>query len=333
MVIFNHENLQHLFVIPFPVTGSTFMLLGKYSFYGVFEAAAVLPAFKGSTFRGVFGVALKKVVCALRQQECAACLLRGQCIYARIFEAPSGPGAGQPSPPHPFVIEPPLTEKSQFQPGDRFEFDLLLFGWANEYLPYFVYAFEEMGKIGLGRRLDGKRGSFKLERITVDEKIIYQSQDGLLIKHPPQVLELPESGPDQGTEQTLTVHLQTPLRLKFQNTLQAQLPFHVLMRAVLRRIASLNTHFGIGEPPLDYRGLIARAQKIEIIRADLHWHDWKRYSNRQDQAMLMGGMTGSITYGGRLAEFQPLLAYAEKVHLGKGTTFGLGKIRVKQDMV
>jgi hypothetical protein len=41
-----------------------------------------LPEYKGSTFRGGFGYAFKKVVCALRARECPECLLRGKCIYS-----------------------------------------------------------------------------------------------------------------------------------------------------------------------------------------------------------------------------------------------------------
>jgi len=120
----------------------------------------------------------------------------------------------------------------------------------------------------------------------------------------------------------------TPLRLKFQNHLQAELPFHVLVRACLRRVSLLFTCFDRGEPPLDYKGLIARAQEVEVVRTSLRWFDWPRYSQRQDQAMLMGGLVGSITYQGNLGEYTPLLRFAEKVHLGKATTFGLGKVRV-----
>jgi CRISPR/Cas system endoribonuclease Cas6 (RAMP superfamily) len=90
----------------------------------------------------------------------------------------------------------------------------------------------------------------------------------------------------------------------------------------------LNQHFGDGEPKLDYTGLVARAHEVKIERADLRWFDWKRYSNRQEQSMLMGGMIGEITYRGDLTEFLPLLRYCEKVHLGKATTFGLGQIQV-----
>lgn len=40
----------------------------------------------------------------------------------------------------------------------------------------------------------------------------------------------------------------------------------------------------------------------------------------------MGGMVGTVTYEGGLGECLPLLDFAEKAHLGKGTSFGLGKI-------
>lgn len=304
------------------------MLFEKYHFRGVFTDPAILPPFKGSTFRGVFGVALKKVVCALKQQECSSCLLRQQCIYARIFETQSEPGSGHPSPPHPFVIEPPLTEKTHFQPGEDFAFTLLLFGWANDYLPYFIYAIEAMGQLGMGRSIAGKRPGFKLASVAVDKKIIYRQDDHLLLKHTPATLQLPDFPAARTGVAAVTVALETPLRLKYRNTLRAELPFHILIRAALRRLAALNQHFGASEPPLDYRGLVGRAQEVQIVSQNLSWHDWRRYSNRQDQALLMGGMIGQVTYTGELTEFIPLLHYIEQVHLGKATTFGLGKLRV-----
>jgi len=45
--------------------------------------------------------------------------------------------------------------------------------------------------------------------------------------------------------------------------------------------------------------------------------------------MLMGGISGSITYSGDIGEFLPVLRICEEVHLGKQTTFGLGKIRIE----
>jgi hypothetical protein len=307
------------------------MLYGKYKFHLILESEAILPPFKGSTFRGIFGMALKKVICALKRQECADCLLRDRCIYTTMFEIPSGPGLeGQPSPPHPFILEPTLSMKTHFQPGDDFEFSLILMGRYNDHLPYFVYAIDQMGRIGIGKRISGKRAQFLLKQISVGSRIIYDSSEKKLIKADLESLSLDgliKEG-DNRPISRISMELRTPLRLKSENRFQADLPFHTLVRAALRRVALVNNHFGDGEPVLDYGGLVGRAEKVETENSTLRWFDWKRYSNRQEQSMLMGGLVGEVTYRGDLSEFVPLLRYCEKVHLGKATTFGLGQIKV-----
>ncbi len=87
--------------------------------------------------------------------------------------------------------------------------------------------------------------------------------------------------------------------------------------------------YGEGEPLLDYPGLVKKAQTITTADKNLAWYDWQRYSFRQDKKMLMGGMTGSVTYEGKISEYLPLIDFCEQVHLGKQTTFGLGKIKAE----
>lgn len=313
------------------------MHYGRYVFSCVFEDDAILPPYKGSTLRGIFGHALKKVVCALKKQDCKDCLLVARCIYPAIFEIlpPSGLPTGQKrivSPPHPYVIEPSLNDKTNYQRDDSLDFTLLIFGTANEYLPYFIYAFDQMGQMGIGKRIDGKRASFFLKQVTIDNNLIYSKSSGKIQKQP-SLLDLFLHIPQQASnsrDSSIQIKLETPLRLKYQNTLNADLPFHVLTRAMLRRISSLFEYYGGGEPKLDYRGLIARAKDVAVKESHVGWYDWRRYSNRQEQAMMMGGMTGSITYYGQLEEYLPLLRFCEQVHIGKQTAFGLGKIAVRQ---
>lgn len=298
------------------------------------ENDAVLPSYKGSTFRGVFGLALKKVVCALKQQDCINCLLRGKCVYASVFETSLAIADGKgkkriAAPPHPYVIEPANSTKTHYAKGEPFDFALVLFGEANDYLPYFIYAIEQMGSIGIGKKIEGKRAGFELKCVTTDSEDIVYSSDDKKIREGSFTRDLLL---EELTEpvHALEVTLETPLRLKFQNRLEADLPFHILTRAVLRRISSLFNYHGKGEPPLDYRGLVKRAKDVEITNSSLEWYDWKRYSNKQDQSMLMGGITGKVCYSGTLDEFVPLMKMCESLHIGKQTTFGLGKIRIKE---
>lgn len=305
------------------------MRYGNYEFNCRFESEAELPVYKGSTFRGVFGRALKAVVCALKRQDCPDCLLKSQCLYPLVFEPdlltrqfPSRAGA---SSPNPYVVEPPLTEKTHYPEGAGFNFNLILLGPVNTRLPYFVYAIAGMGQIGIGKKIAGKRGRFVIEQILSEGHVIYTDQDRTLAASDTALILKDSERAPVLRKDRVTLNFLTPLRLKHNNHLSPELPFHILVRAMLRRCATLMEHFGDGEPDLDYRGMVERAEDMKTMESTLSWEDWRRYSLRQDQAMMMGGLKGRVTYAGELEEFLPLLDFCARVHLGKQTAFGLGR--------
>ncbi len=237
-----------------------------YSFHCQFETEARLPGYLGSTLRGALGWALKKSSCALRRQQCESCLLREQCAYAWIFETEkyrAGDGRPVNARPHPFILQPGIDNAEEKQPGESFQFSLLLLDRANDFLPQLVYAIRHMGESGIGSGRRHGLGRFSLNTITTENQSIYTNDEQVL--HTPEntkIIRL-ENGYDDDT-QTVQVTLHTPLRLKKGNRLNRDLPFHVLVRAGLRRIAALEEAYGGGEPDLDYRGLVDRAQQIEI---------------------------------------------------------------------
>ncbi len=309
------------------------MLTGEYHFHCQFSTPAVLPEFKGSMLRGGFGHALKKVVCGLQRSHCSGCLLSPTCIYALLFENirsnDDSVGKGRISaPPQPYVLQPPITAKRAFDKGDPFDFTLLLFGRANNYLPHIIYAFENLGENGLNRSSKNKSAQFSLQSIRSGDAQVYDGTRKTLT-HDLQLTDLnPPDPPDQPVTD-LTVKFITPLRLKQHNRFQDDLPFDLLIRAALRRISILENAHGRGEPNLDYSGLVRRAAEISSRHNTLQWQELTRYSNRQKTSMQLGGMLGEITYQGSLTEFLPLLQYCEKVHLGKQTSFGLGRMKLE----
>jgi hypothetical protein len=310
------------------------MDIGRFTFTCCFESEAVLPVFKGSTLRGGLGHALKRATCALRQQECRSCLLRESCAYGFLFEqkgvSPSSSGATGPASrrPPPYILIPPDDTHRHYRAEDQLVFDVLLLGHALNYLPHLVVAVTEMGTGGIGKGSRRGEGRFRLDSVRQDGEVIYHG-DTLNGGLAPRQLHLER--PPEGTIGTLALLCRTPLRLKQDNHLQAELPFHRLIRAALRRISSLEAAYGnSGEPSLDYRGLVARAKNVHISSSTCRWQEIERYSNRQKSTMLMGGITGRVTYqGDDLSEFVPLLRYCETVHLGKQTSFGLGRITLQ----
>ncbi len=294
-----------------------------YRFRLEFLEPGYLPAFKGSTLRGAFGHSLRRVVCALRSQDCPTCLVRESCTYQRVFETrvdPSqGPRRGVDVAPHPYVLVPPAEERREYGPGDGLECRLLLLGPALGALPYLVYAFQELGRSGLGAR----RTPLALRRVegfgAEGWGAVYD--DGRL--RVPRVEAPPPEAP--ALDERVPVRLVTPLRVKERGGFLRALDFRSLMLAVLRRAAHLGRYYGDGsEPPI--RELLDRAQAVETARSELRWHDWERYSNRQQTAMQLGGLVGEVEFRGDLRPFAPWLAWAERFHVGKATSFGLGRV-------
>ena len=75
--------------------------------------------------------------------------------------------------------------------------------------------------------------------------------------------------------------------------------------------------------------MIQKANQVITKHSRIKWHDWSRYSNRQKSRMSFGGLIGDIIYEGNLSEFLPFIELCQIFHIGKQTSFGLGKINFK----
>ncbi len=197
-----------------------------------------------------------------------------------------------PTAPQPFVLEPPLETKRVYEPGEELVFHLVLIGKALDYLPYFIYAFDELGRVGLGR---GK-GKYTLEAVAwLDEAgtavPVYDGGRKILTDsfHALSLSQLPVPSPSLPQ---LSVSFLTPTRLKFENQLTTDCEFHVFFRNLVRRIALLDYFHCGGEFPPGRREFVERARAVETVTSDLRWVDWERYSNRQQTRMRLGGFVG-----------------------------------------
>ncbi len=138
---------------------------------------------------------------------------------------------------------------------------------------------------------------------------------------------------------SLTIHLPTRLRLKADSHLLSRSPeFHLLLARLLARINTLAGLYGKGKIlEFEQRAeLVALAQeriRLDSARTDAQWSDLPRYSGRQKQWMKFGGLLGSVTWQGRAEDFQPFLPYlalGEWIHVGGKSSFGLGKYVIER---
>jgi len=293
--------------------------------------AVVLPEHMGSALRGGFGRIFRKVACRLGCRE--ACQQPERCAYGYVFETSPPPGSRildkVESAPRPFVIEPPLVAKQVYEKGEELMFGLILVGRAVDALPYFVYSFEELGRVGIGR---GK-GKFRLEQVAAvpvgdDPVAIYGEGDDGVASDRIFRFGLAELRPLPPDCSRLRLEFVSPTQVRYEGSPVAPREFHVLFRNLLRRINFLNYFHCRGSLMEDPGALIRAASAVRTEQSSLRWEAWERYSSRQSRRVPMGGYVGRVSFCGPLQPFWPWLALGEWVHVGKGATFGLGRYRL-----
>ena len=149
-----------------------------------------------------------------------------------------------PKAPQPFIIEPMLTEKKSLNPNDSFIFDLVLIGKAINYLPYFIYTLEEMGKQRkIGKYTNSGFGGFKLEKgetFDSSEVPVTIYEKGIMYADKLQPDTLSEKDYTVSNSGNLLINFITPTRIKRKGSMveldhRNPLTFDVLLQNIYRR--------------------------------------------------------------------------------------------------
>ncbi len=285
--------------------------------------------YPGSTFRGGLGNVFKRTVCISRNKECKTCLLQEKCAYSYCFETPAKDKTEAKSShwPHPYVLEPPPEAKTTYQKGEELILHLILIGKGIEYLPYFVFVFDELGRRGVGRQ----RGRYHLERVESlwgegDYRLIY---DGRYLLNDYEIKTSEDISKEVSPydSQRITLKFLTPTRILVNGHLtRKEMDFSAFTSRLAGRI-SLLSQCHCGENA-DFGDLLKKAESVKTSRVNLGWQEPERYSSRQKTRMKMGGFVGEITFEGELKEFMPLIKLGEYIHIGNATAFGLGKYEI-----
>jgi hypothetical protein len=297
------------------------------------EEELELNGYTGSAWRGLFGHALKKTVCITRVPRCQDCMLYRSCVYPYIFETPVPAGSQQlrnyESIPHPFLLEVPWAARHSLKtPGHETSLRLTLFGFANRYLAYVVHAFSEGVQQGI-------QHSPPLALSNVLQEPALGAPDWSLISDESNLLTpLPVMNPTAPPRPgRIRIHFETPLRLRHQDRYLTPDLFHFsdLFRNLLGRLSSLKLFHT--EQPLetDFPRLVSESKLVPFADSSLRWTDWTRYSSRQKQKLKMGGLIGHVDLDlTALEELWPYLWLGQYIHAGKGTSMGLGKLRIEE---
>ena len=294
------------------------------------EAALQLPPYAGSMLRGAFGHALLALA-PLPHTDGQPCALHATCPYCQVFANPPLPAHSLQKfsqMPQPYVVEPPTGGAQRLQPGQTFSFGMVLIGRSLAQLPTIVLAWERALRMGLGVQ-QSRCTLLAVQQEGADTPLWHAGQASA----PAPLRPLPPWPAAVALAGRATLHFDTPLRLQILGKparAGAELTARTLLITLARRWQLLqDIHLGACAPQQDFAALTKQAQAVALYAPDMHWMDWGRYSQRQQQEMKLGGLLGPLQLQGELAPFAPLLHWGQWLHIGKNTSFGLGGYRLQ----
>ena len=263
------------------------------------ESQDKAPFFVGSMFRGAMGNALKSVVCINPTYTCEGCFSAKECVYFDFYE--------EKNVFHPYRLD------IQLQPKNH-DFSLYLFEGAISSLPYILSAIQNAAQEqGFGK----ERKKMLIKQMAVFNTIIYDGKSFL----PLDVVKPKELVVDSFC-QDIEIEFVMPLRIKENNQLaKTSVALHTLVSNIHRRYCELK---GKEAERMNYR------VEGEVVKSSLKFVEMKRYSNRQQKGMNMGGLKGSMTIRGIDKRSYEYLKIGEVIGVGKQTVFGLGSYILKE---
>ncbi|MCI0478791.1 MAG: CRISPR system precrRNA processing endoribonuclease RAMP protein Cas6, partial [Anaerolineales bacterium] len=243
-----------------------------------------------------------------------------------------------------------------YEPGERFEFGITLFGHALKFLPYFVLAVPEMGRAGVGPG----RGKFALKSVwaenplTRERECLLTENDNLvrtptLIMTHHKVLAEVEHALQRMVANGVRViiHFRTPTRLIEDGRLAQAPKFDIFFARLLKRLDELNEQFGAFDPGLATgdeashsarrgaeaaRALHELAGRVWLQSQETRWVEVWSGSNRRGTPSPLSGIVGSACYmapsSGDWGVLMPWLLWGQLAQVGKSTVKGNGVIGV-----
>ncbi|MEA4845909.1 MAG: CRISPR system precrRNA processing endoribonuclease RAMP protein Cas6 [Clostridiaceae bacterium] len=267
---------------------------------------AMLPAYLGSTLRGAVGQALQHDTIAFNYLYNNRTLSKdGQDIV------------------NPYVIVPPAINEAPYHAGEELSFHIYLLGEAAQYAQSLINALHDIQRLGLG----ASRYPFELKKVmqSLDQRVIWQ--DGLfnVVAARSAILQYRSLSEIK----KLTIRTHTPLRIRRDGALLETVDFPIIIRNITHRVEAIVTRYGGWVDTMEIARIQALSSEVFITQNHLELKNMKRYSNRLEGKMDFSGLFGTIQFEGELTPFVPWLYAAQTLHIGRNTTFGMGRIEVE----
>ncbi len=280
----------------------------------------------GSQLRGALFTVLRKHNCPLGDRDTVTPEHSAVCPVCALLSPRDEGAARGHTPPPPFAIKPPITDRHTYHSGERFSIGFTLLGDQSTLFPYVVHGMRTVGIGGVGPG----RGTYRIRGITASNPLTATQQTlldnhgnvrlpSIHITHADVTSHAATLSPDR-----ITLNFQTPTRLIAAGKLCHQPRFDVLIARLLERLDLLIDQYAPHAPRTPYEQLNTLAAQVSLTDDRTRWLDVHSGSRRQGRTTPIGGFVGPATFTGPLSACLPWLLWGQFIQVGKNTSKGNG---------
>ena len=232
-------------------------------------------------------------------RDANSCDVRTTCPYACVFEPQAahceGP-SGFADWPRSFVFRATHLDGHTIRVGENFYFDVHIFDAKDPSLQYFVLAFAQLarGGIGPGRGLAELAAVDQLDLAGATVDRVFDGDRFQLgeLAAPIRV----DLGEAQSPVDRVRIRFVTPTELKSEHKLADRPEFGILFGRLRDRVSTLRTLYGAGPLDIDFRAMGERAAAVRLTHCELKRANADRLSSRSGQRHPLGGFVGEVEY-------------------------------------
>ncbi|MCM1101233.1 MAG: CRISPR system precrRNA processing endoribonuclease RAMP protein Cas6 [Clostridium sp.] len=287
-----------------------------------FREDARLPVNKVSAIRGGIGEMLLRDNC-VRDRDCENCDFEEECIvrrtlYSKFDQKPAFVTTGESAG---YVLECENYEEF-FPSGETLGFQLILFGKTIVYFSRFLQAVLQLGMAGLGREHAGY--DLVSLRNTRGEEIL-EGENILMGRYRIQTVgDYVRYRMAQDNIRENRIVFKTPVTLKYRGVYQEKPDPEMVVTAVFRRLYILDCFENLHCGELRWQG-----EYPEVAESDFRPMTVRRYSGTHNRKLILSGVKGQMRLAEIPEELLPVLLAGEILHIGKNTSFGFGRYRLR----
>lgn len=267
---------------------------------------AQLPPYLGSTLRGAIGQALHQNIGAFNY------------LYNNRVTKNN-----EQDTVNPYIIVPPDIDDNPYEAGEALCFSMLLLGDAAQYVLPVIDALNELKNSGLGVQ----KHPFKLIKVThgTEQRIIWQND----VFYPAATQSIPLPWRTLPNVRQVTMRICTPLRIRRGGEVIGQLDFPTVIRNITRRVEAITQRYGGWTDSGEAERILTLSSEVATIQSQLFMKGLERFSNRLGTKLDLSGLMGMMRFEGDLTPFVPWLFAAQALHIGRNTTFGMGRVEME----